>query len=82
MCEAYASQLVLDGNPTKAVSYLLCIHKTHEAVKVLFEAKLFLESYVLARLKLPSDDALIPKIVQEWASFASKCGAYDDGALW
>lgn len=56
MCELYAYQLVNEGNTYKAVSYLLCIHKTYKAIEVLQDANMFKEAYALARCKLEPDD--------------------------
>lgn len=79
-CEAYATQLIFESNPTKAVSYLLCIHKIHRAVEVLLDQKMYREAYVLARCKLDADDQIFPKILQDWASSAAREGCFEDAA--
>ncbi|XP_053999055.1 gem-associated protein 5 isoform X1 [Hylaeus anthracinus] len=70
MCELYAYQLVSEGNPYKAVSYLLCIHKTYKAIEVFQDANLYKEAYVLARCKLESDDPTLINVLKNWAKYS------------
>ncbi|KYM76201.1 Gem-associated protein 5 [Atta colombica] len=80
MCEAYAHQLILQHNPEKAVSYLLAIHKIHEAVEVFINAKLFKEAYALARCKLDDNDMFLNKILESWAEWATFKGHLEQAA--
>ncbi|XP_014480134.1 PREDICTED: gem-associated protein 5 isoform X2 [Dinoponera quadriceps] len=73
-CEAYAHQLIMEGNVEKAVSYLLCIHKIYEAVKAYLDARLYKEAYVLARLKLADNDPTVAIVLQSWAQYATTTG--------
>lgn len=82
MCEAYAHQLLLEGNLEKAVSYLLCIHKTYEAIELFLNAKMYKEAYVLAKCKLDVDDPVLTKILQFWAQYAAHCGQIEQAAHW
>ncbi|KYN08591.1 PREDICTED: gem-associated protein 5 [Cyphomyrmex costatus] len=79
-CEAYAHQLILQHNPEKAVSYLLAIHKIHEAIDVFVNAKMFKEAYALARCKLDDDDMFLNKILESWAEWATFKGHMEQAA--
>ncbi|XP_017879066.1 gem-associated protein 5 [Ceratina calcarata] len=81
MCQQYAYQLIAEGNPCKAVSYLLCIHKTYEAIEVFQDANLYKEAYVLARSKLESDDPVLTDILKNWATYSVNSGDFEQAAL-
>ncbi|XP_031783799.1 gem-associated protein 5 [Nasonia vitripennis] len=78
--QAYVNQLIFQDNPHKAVSYLLCINKVHEAVDVLMASKIYKEAYALATLKLEANDPLINSILEEWANNAVKNGNFESAA--
>lgn len=80
MCEAYANQLILESNPTEAVSYLLCIHKIYEAIDVFQDAEMFKEAYCLARSKLDSNDKMITTVLQNWANYEFRIGQFEAAA--
>nr|XP_033335076.1 gem-associated protein 5-like [Megalopta genalis]XP_033335077.1 gem-associated protein 5-like [Megalopta genalis]XP_033335078.1 gem-associated protein 5-like [Megalopta genalis]XP_033335079.1 gem-associated protein 5-like [Megalopta genalis]XP_033335080.1 gem-associated protein 5-like [Megalopta genalis] len=80
MCELYAYQLISEGNPCKAVSYLLCIHKTSEAIETLLNANLHREAYALARCKLEPDDPTLTDILQKWAKYSVHTGRFEEAA--
>ncbi|KAL2748138.1 gem-associated protein 5 isoform X1 [Vespula maculifrons] len=80
MCEAYANQLILESNPTKAVSYLLCIHKIYEAIDVFQNVRMFKEAYCLAKSKLDSNDIMIKTILQNWANYEFEKGHFEAAA--
>ncbi|XP_015184665.1 PREDICTED: gem-associated protein 5 [Polistes dominula] len=80
MCEAYANQLILESNPTKAVSYLLCIHKIYEAINVFQDAKMYKEAYCLAKSQLDTNDEIITKILENWATYESGKGHLEGAA--
>lgn len=82
MCEAYASQLSFEELPHKAVAYLLCINKIHEAVDTFVAAKLYKEAYVLASSKLDAKDPITTSILREWANSAQKDGNFQSAAEW
>ncbi|XP_011499580.1 PREDICTED: gem-associated protein 5 [Ceratosolen solmsi marchali] len=78
MCEAYATQLVFEENPHKAVSYLLCINKVHKAIDIFITEKLYKEAYALASSKLDAKDPIIKNILIEWATNAVKDGHFQN----
>ncbi|XP_017790259.1 PREDICTED: gem-associated protein 5 [Habropoda laboriosa] len=80
MCELYAHQLIIEGNPYKAVSYLLCIHKTYKAIEVFQDANLYKEAYVLARCKLESDDPVLTNVLRHWAKYTVNTGNFEEAA--
>ncbi|XP_076243068.1 gem nuclear organelle associated protein rigor mortis [Calliopsis andreniformis] len=80
MCELYAYQLINEGHPCKAVSYLLCIHKTYKAIEVLQDANLFKEAYALARYKLEPDDPVLTNVLQDWAQYSTRSGDFEQAA--
>ncbi|XP_076393217.1 gem nuclear organelle associated protein rigor mortis [Megachile rotundata] len=81
MCELYAYQLVTQGNPHKAVSYLLCIHKTYKAIEVFQDANLYKEAYALARCKLEPDDPILTNVLQNWAKYNVNVGQFEEAAF-
>ncbi|CAK9799473.1 Gem-associated protein 5 [Anthophora quadrimaculata] len=80
MCELYAHQLIAEGNSHKAVSYLLCIHKTYKAIEVFQDANLYKEAYVLARCKLESDDPVLTNVLRDWAKYSVNTGNFEQAA--
>lgn len=80
MCESYAAQLVTEDNPMKAVSYLLCIHKIHQAIAIFHDAKLYREAYCLAKCKLDPSDAVFEKILTDWSNHSVHIGSFEDAA--
>lgn len=81
MCQQYAHQLIAEGNPCKAVSYLLCIHKTYEAIDVFQDANLYKEAYTLARCKLEPDDPILTDILKNWARYSVNSGDFEQAAF-
>ncbi|XP_025162758.1 gem-associated protein 5 [Harpegnathos saltator] len=79
-CEAYAHQLIMEGNVEKAVSYLLCVHKIYEAIKAFVDARMYKEAYVLARFKLADDDPTLAVVLQSWAHYATTAGQLEQAA--
>lgn len=80
MCELYAYQLISEGNSCKAVSYLLCIHKTYKAIEVFQDANLYKEAYILARCKLECDDPVLTEILKNWAKYSVHTGNFEQAA--
>lgn len=81
MCELYAHQLITEGNPYKAVSYLLCIHKTYKAIEVFQDANLYKEACALARCKLETDDPVLTNLLRNWAKYSVNVGNFEDAAF-
>ncbi|KAG7201057.1 hypothetical protein KM043_017605 [Ampulex compressa] len=80
MCEAYANQLVLEHNPRKAVSYLLCVHKIYEAIRVFTDACMYKEAFVLARCRLDSDDPAVKELLLDWLQHDIDTGHFEPAA--
>ncbi|XP_076292117.1 gem nuclear organelle associated protein rigor mortis isoform X2 [Lasioglossum baleicum] len=80
MCELYAYQLISDGNPYKAVTYLLSIHKTYEAIEALLTANLHKEAYALARCKVEPDDPILTNVLEKWAKYSVDTGRFEEAA--
>ncbi|EZA61582.1 Gem-associated protein [Ooceraea biroi] len=80
ICEAYAQQLVMEGNVEKAVSYLLGIHKIYEAVQTFVDAKMHKEAYALARCKLDADDPVLEATLKSWAEHVFANGQLEQAA--
>ncbi|XP_076647950.1 gem nuclear organelle associated protein rigor mortis isoform X2 [Halictus rubicundus] len=80
MCELYAYQLISDGNPYKAVTYFLCIHKTYEAIEALLNANLHKEAYALARCKVEPDDPILTNVLEKWAKHSADTGRFEEAA--
>ncbi|KAL2711901.1 gem-associated protein 5 [Vespula squamosa] len=78
MCEAYTNQLILESNPTKAVSCLFCIHKIYE--NVFQNIRTFKDAYCLAKSKLDSNDTVIKTILQNWANYKFEKGHFEAAA--
>lgn len=72
----------MEDNVEKAVSYFLCIHKIHEAVKALLDARMYKEAYTLARLKLDEDDPTVAIVLQSWAHYSTGTGQLEQAAQW
>ncbi|CAL7940645.1 unnamed protein product [Xylocopa violacea] len=80
MCELYAHQLINEGNIHKAVSYLLCIHKTYKAIEVFQDANLYEEAYILAKCKLQPDDPILTDILRNWVKYSIHIGNFEQAA--
>ncbi|XP_076752197.1 gem-associated protein 5-like isoform X2 [Xylocopa sonorina] len=80
MCEVYAHQLINEGNIHKAVSYLLCIHKTYKAIEVFQDVNLYEEAYILAKCKLQPDDPILTDILRNWALYSTYVGNFEQTA--
>ena len=80
MCELYAYQLISEGNPCKAASYFLCIHKTYKAIEVFQDANLFKEAYALARCKLEPNDVVLTNVLKDWARHSASVGDFKQAA--
>jgi len=68
-CETYANQLLdePEADPMEIVTYLLACHRVEEAVNVLCEKALFREAFVLAKVRLGSDNAIVAEVLEKWA---------------
>ncbi|XP_029169369.1 gem-associated protein 5-like [Nylanderia fulva] len=82
MCETYLYQLIEQGNVKKAVSYLLCLHKIHEAIEAFLNANMFKEAYVLARYKLDITDPVLENILELWSEWCLLNDQMEQAAHW
>lgn len=62
-CDAYANQLVEEGDMIRASTYLLATHKVHEAVRLLKDNKMYREACAVAKCRLSADDPLFTEVV-------------------
>lgn len=62
-CDAFAKQLVEQGEVLQASSYLLATHKVHEAVRLLKDSGMYQDAVAIAKCRLSADDPLICEVV-------------------
>ncbi|ORX90158.1 WD40 repeat-like protein [Basidiobolus meristosporus CBS 931.73] len=75
--QAYASKLAKSGDYHTAVIFYIGCSCIYEAVKVYLEAELFKEAYILAKLRLSSEDPLITEVLCKWAAQLEQKGLYE-----
>ncbi|XP_044005002.1 gem-associated protein 5-like isoform X2 [Aphidius gifuensis] len=80
ICEAYANQLIQESNPTKAVAYLLSIHKIHQAIQVFVDVKMYKEAFAIAKCRLDENDPMMKELLSNWTKHAIKSGLFEDCA--
>lgn len=76
-CEAYAEQLLVEGDIIMAASYLLNIHKAEEAVDILLQHKHFREALAIVKSRLGYSQDQLDKVVDRWVSSAIYDGNMD-----
>lgn len=79
--EAFAMQLIEEGQPVKAVIYLLVLHKVDDSLKVLMEKGFHREAWVLAKLKMPMDAPIFSEISRKWRADLDLYGDYETAAV-
>uniref|UniRef100_UPI00358F6F84 gem-associated protein 5-like isoform X3 n=1 Tax=Myxine glutinosa TaxID=7769 RepID=UPI00358F6F84 len=72
--ELYVQQLCAQDQPTKAATYLLALHRVHEAIGILRTNRLYREALAVARLRLLPSDPCIGELLTEWALSLEKGG--------
>ncbi|XP_053673892.1 protein rigor mortis [Anopheles nili] len=80
-CQAYAYQLIENGQSLAAVPYLLASHKVDATIEELCEAKYFREAWVICRLQKMPDDPVLEKVASQWASYLDGVGNFEAAAL-
>ncbi|KAK3851599.1 hypothetical protein Pcinc_041767 [Petrolisthes cinctipes] len=76
-CEAYAEQLVEEGDVIAGATHLVIVNKIKEAVDILTRHKYFREAYTVARCRLGYDDELRATVIKKWVSCSIYDGNYD-----
>lgn len=67
-CLAAAQQLRIATKFGRAATYLVAAGRTHEAVEVLIEGKLWQDALCLVRCQLPDDDAVTKQVCKAYAN--------------
>ncbi|MPC62969.1 Gem-associated protein 5 [Portunus trituberculatus] len=80
-CEAYAQQLLSEGDAVTAASYLLNIHKVEEAIDVLLQHRHFREALAIVKTRLGFSQDQLGKVVGRWVNSATYDGNMDLAAL-
>nr|XP_053639247.1 gem-associated protein 5-like isoform X1 [Cherax quadricarinatus]XP_053639248.1 gem-associated protein 5-like isoform X1 [Cherax quadricarinatus] len=75
--EAYAEQLVNEGDIVTAASYLVNISKVKEAVKLLLKYRLYREALAITKCRLGYDEEMVETVVTTWAASAIYEGNFD-----
>lgn len=79
--EAFAMQLIEEGQPLRAVLYLLCLNKVDEALDVLMKKHFYREAWVLAKLRRPKEDPIFGELAKEWIRYLDITGDYESAAV-
>lgn len=80
-CEAYAEQLLAEGDAVTAASYLLNIHKVEEAIDMLLQHRHFREALAIVKTRLGFSQDQLEKVVGRWVNSAIYDGNMDLAAL-
>lgn len=81
-CEAYAMQLIEEGEPLEAVSYLLGIHKVEDSLQILCDKHYYREAWILAKMKRTTPgDAIFKELSSKWIHNLDICGDYESAAI-
>ncbi|XP_042238825.1 gem-associated protein 5-like [Homarus americanus] len=80
-CEAYAEQLVDEGDVITGVSYLVNISKVEQAVNILLEHRHYREALAITKCRLSYNEEILEKVVTKWAFSAVFEGNFDLAAL-
>lgn len=79
--EAFSLQLIEEGQPLKAVLYLLSIHKVDDSLEVLCSKNYFREAWLLAKLRKPQGAPIFKEISSKWVQHLDLCGDYESAAI-
>lgn len=79
--EAYSMQLIEEGQPLKAVLYLLGIHKVEDSLQILCEKNYYREAWILAKMKRSPGDAIFKELSAKWIHNLDICGDYESAAI-
>ncbi|KAK9766134.1 hypothetical protein K7432_005010 [Basidiobolus ranarum] len=75
--KAYASKLAKSGDYHTAVLFYVGCSCIYEAIEVYCEAELFREAYILAKLRLSSENPVITEVLCKWATQLEQKGLYE-----
>ncbi|KAG0727047.1 Gem-associated protein 5 [Chionoecetes opilio] len=77
-CEAYAEQLLVEGDAVTAASYLLNIHKVEEAIDVLVQRKYYREAMAIVKSRLGyQGQEQVDTVASSWVTSAIYEGNMD-----
>ncbi|KAI8119080.1 Protein rigor mortis [Lucilia cuprina] len=80
-CQAYAEQLIEQGNALQAAAYMLAIHQQQDAIEMLMEKKFYKEALLIARIYLQPEDPLNNTISEQWITHLYANGNLTGAAL-
>ncbi|XP_064117104.1 gem-associated protein 5-like isoform X1 [Macrobrachium nipponense] len=78
--EAYAEQLIEEGDFISAATYLVNINKVEEAIELLMKNRCFREAMSIAKCRRGYSEELVKKITLGWAASTIYEGAFDFAA--
>lgn len=76
-CEAYAEQLVDEGDFITGATYLVNINKIEEAIDLLVKHRFFREAMAIAKCRRGYSEELVSKITLAWAGCTIYEGSFD-----
>lgn len=79
--EAFSVQLIEEGQPLKAVLFLLSIHKVDDSLEILCGKNYFREAWLLAKLRKPVGSPIFKEISSKWIQNLNHCGDYESAAI-
>ncbi|XP_045601247.2 gem-associated protein 5 isoform X1 [Procambarus clarkii] len=80
-CEAYAEQLLDEGDVITAASYLVNINKVKEAVSMLLKHRHYREALAITKCRLSYDEEMLEKVTCAWAASAIYEGNFDIASI-
>ncbi|KAK7082375.1 hypothetical protein SK128_007077 [Halocaridina rubra] len=78
--EAYAEQLVNEGDIVTAATYLVNINKIEDAVELLMKHRLFREALAIVKCRLGYNEDFVKKVVSSWTDSLVYEGNFDIAA--
>ncbi|XP_068239430.1 gem-associated protein 5-like isoform X3 [Palaemon carinicauda] len=78
--EAYAEQLIEEGDIISAATYLLNVNKVEEAVELLMKNRFYREAMAIAKCRRGYSEELVKKITLAWAASTIFEGSFDFAA--
>ncbi|CAL4200563.1 unnamed protein product, partial [Meganyctiphanes norvegica] len=69
-CEAYAQQLIDEGDFVTGASYLINVNKVEEAISVMLKNRMHREALAVVKCRLPYNKDVLKRVVSSWVSTA------------